>query len=148
MAANPRRGEVDVELDGRTYVLVFNFEAISQIEAAFGDRPIDEIFFSGAISRRALVEAIRAGLEKKNRKHTSRQVAAMLDATVDKGGADAMAAIMRAVIRGLLSANGATQEKIDELDQILDAEAKAASSGEQRGVDDAPPPRAPETGTV
>lgn len=157
--ANPRRGEVEVELEGHNYVLVFDYNAISDIEAAFGDRSVDSLFFSGSISRRALREAIRVGLEKKNRRHTPKQVGRMLDATV-ANDPEAFARIMRAVITGLMAANGVAQEKIDNLDRMLDeeaaevsgsarAETKAITSKEEteETTGDRPPLLALETGT-
>lgn len=118
--ANPRRGEVEVELGGETHTLVFNFNAISEIEAAFGDRAIDDLFFRGSISRRAIVEALRAGLVKRHRRLTPKQVGELLDKTVD-GSPEAYGLVLRAVLRGLMSANGISDEKVQELDEALEA---------------------------
>jgi hypothetical protein len=116
---NPRRGEVEIELAGTPYTLVFDWNAISEIEAAFNDRPIDQLFFAGSIGRRAIREAIRAGLARKYRPHTAKQVGKLISETVE-ADPDAFEKIVKAVIKGLLAANGIAQDKIDELDQALD----------------------------
>lgn len=142
--ANSQRGEVELELAGTPYTLAFNFNAIAEIETAFGDRSIDSIFFGGQLSRRAIIEAIRAGLVKRNRRHTSKQVAEMLDATV-ADDPTAYARVVRTVVLGLMAANGVGQAKLDEASAALDAEMKSNSPAEVAAV---PPPPAPVIGAV
>ena len=139
--ANPRRGEVELELAGKPYVLVYDWNAISEIEAEFNDRPIDELFFSGKISRRAIREAVRAGLLRKYRPHTSKQVGRMISETVEADGG-AFERIVMAIVKGLMAANGVSAEKIAEVD-----EAVANDRGNEEDAE-ARPPEAPGTGTT
>lgn len=140
--ANPRRGEVDVELDGRTYTLAFDFNAIAEIEGAFGDRPINDIIFPDGkgVSARGLRESVRIGMQKKHRKPTVQEAGRMIQATIDSDPA-ALTKIAQAVIRGVLSANGATDDLLKEIKS--DDSELARKEGEPED-----PREAPETGTA
>lgn len=144
--ANPRRGEVDVELGGQPYTLVYDFNALSEIEAAFGDKSIDELFFAGNMSRRVLREAIRVGLERKYRKHTPKQVGRMIGATLERDP-KALAGLARAVVCGLLAASGVPAERIEQINRVLSGDEDAEAADEKACADD-PPPTAAGTGAA
>ncbi|KKN71041.1 hypothetical protein LCGC14_0424580 [marine sediment metagenome] len=116
-----KRGEIDLELDGETYTMVFKYETLMAIEDAFGGTSIDDLFLSGNISRSALAEGIRCGLEKGYRKKTRKQIARLIGATVEDDE-NAYNKITRAVVKGVLIANGASKTQIEELDREIDEE--------------------------
>ena len=138
------RGEVELELDGRAYVLVFDWNAVAQIEAAFGDKAIEEIFFAGQIPRRAIIEAVRAGLMRRYRPLSAKKVGDMISRTVgrDEG---AYAGLVRGLVRGILAGLGASEEKLKALDDALDEEIDDAAE-KSGGVDAGPRPTIAETG--
>ena len=138
---NSKRGEVEVELDGETLVMVFKYDTLMAIEEALGGRSIDELFLSGNISRTALAEGVRCGLEKRYRKKTRRQVAKMIGNSVD-ADEHAFKRISRAVIVGVLTANGASKEQIEELDRAIaeddEGEMQAIADGKKDDVAEDP----------
>jgi hypothetical protein len=112
--ANPRRGEVELDIGGETFSLVFDWNAISDIESKFGDRPVAELFKSdsGAVPARVLREALRVGLDKRNRKRTSNEVGAMIADAVQKDP-EAYERIVKAVVEGVFGAFGVTGQKAE-----------------------------------
>ncbi len=63
--ANHRRGEIDAELDGRTYRLCLTLGALAELESAFGEEDmlaLAQRFEAGRISARDACRIIGAGL--------------------------------------------------------------------------------------
>ena len=110
--ANARRGEVDLELGGETFSLVFDFNAISDLEAKFNDRPVNELFSSasGSIPMRVVREALRVGMERRGRKRTSNEVGRMIGEELQKD-ATALPRIVAALVEGITGAFGKTGEQ-------------------------------------
>jgi len=113
--ANARRGEVDLELGGETLALVFDFNAIAELEAKFDDRPINELFSSesGSPPMRVIREALRIGLDKRNRKRTSNEVGRMIGEEIQKDST-ALVRIITAIAEGIAGAFGKTGETAPE----------------------------------
>lgn len=122
--ANPRQGEIDLEIGGETFLLVFDYNTIAEIEGKFNDRPINELFStaSGAVPMRVIREALRAGMDRRNRKRTSNEVGKMIgDAMRDDPGA--LVRIIKTVVEGVALAFGRTGEAPPE--QAKEGDAKA-----------------------
>jgi hypothetical protein len=65
MAANRRRGEVEAELDGRSFRLCLTLGALAELEAAFAAEDLAALvqrFSSGRLSATDMVRVIGAGL--------------------------------------------------------------------------------------
>lgn len=63
--ANRIRGEIEAELDGKTYTLVLTLGALAELEAAFGDvdmLALAERFAQGRLTARDAIRVIGAGL--------------------------------------------------------------------------------------
>jgi Phage tail tube protein, GTA-gp10 len=63
--ANLHRGEVDAELDGKTFRLCLTLNALAELEAVFGDEDMLALatrFEAGRLSARDCVRVIGAGL--------------------------------------------------------------------------------------
>lgn len=113
--ANPRRGEVDVEIGGETFTLVYDFNAISELESRFNDRPVNELFMSasGAVPARVIREALRIGMEKKNGRRTPNDIGKMIGKAMDNDP-EAYLKIVKAVTEGVFGAFGVTGQKDEE----------------------------------
>jgi hypothetical protein len=118
-----KRGEADVLLDGDTYQLVWKYETLLAIEEAMGGlRSIDELFLNGHITRMALAEGVRCGMFRHyGKRKTRKDIARMIGKTMDQeeGAHDR---ISRAVIMGVLAANGLTKVELDRIERELDDE--------------------------
>jgi hypothetical protein len=65
MTANRRRGEIDAELDGRTYRLCLTLGALAELEAAYAADDLGalvERFSRGRLSAQDMIRVIGAGL--------------------------------------------------------------------------------------
>ncbi|MGE3246407.1 MAG: gene transfer agent family protein [Beijerinckiaceae bacterium] len=63
--ANLRRGEIDAEIDGKTYTLCLTLGALAELEAAFEAADIVDLasrFEAGRLSARDLLKIIGCGL--------------------------------------------------------------------------------------
>jgi hypothetical protein len=123
--ANAARGEVELELAGKTYLLVFDHSTLCEIESAFEfKRSVSSLFGSGDVSDSAINEAVRAAMARKNKPLASKQVARMISDTI-LGDKDAYARIVKAVMVGILAARGMAY-RADELEQEETEEAAPA----------------------
>jgi hypothetical protein len=63
--ANPRRGEIDAQIDGKTYTLCLTLGALAELEAQLQASDLNglaERFANGRIATRDLIAIIGAGL--------------------------------------------------------------------------------------
>jgi len=116
--ANRKRGEVEIVLDGCERVLVFDWNAISDLEQQFGGKSVEEIFLSGSgISRLALREAVRVGLIRKYKPLPSKKVGQMLSKTIQCP--EDLQNLIKAVLSGVLAASGHSDDAIESLEKEL-----------------------------
>jgi len=97
--ANRLRGEIDAELDGRTYTLVLTLGALAELEAAFGDGDIlalAERFAKGRLSAADAVRILGAGLRAGGHDIDDRAVAAMRSTGGAAGYVDTVARLLAA----------------------------------------------------
>ncbi|MEM7425187.1 MAG: gene transfer agent family protein [Pseudomonadota bacterium] len=77
---NAHRGEISVELDGKSWTLCLTLGALAELESAYGDEDllaIAERFESGRISAADAVRVIGAGLRGAGHDLSDEHVAAM-----------------------------------------------------------------------
>lgn len=80
MTANPHRGEVEIEIAGKTDTIRFGHNDIAAIEHAFGGKSIGVIFTDEqgfGISK--VLTIMAAGMARRDRKMTPAKVGDMLD---------------------------------------------------------------------
>jgi len=97
--ANRHRGEIDAELDGRTYRLCLTLGALAELETSFGDDDMLALasrFERGSLSARDAIRIIGAGLRGAGNDVSDAQVEAM---RTDGGAAGFVA-----IVAGLLQA--------------------------------------------
>jgi hypothetical protein len=114
VAANPERGEVDVEIGGETRTLRFQTAEMLLLEKQLEKDPLQFVASGGGQST-FLVNAIFAGLSRggTNKKMTPIRVAGWLDAyTGDR--ADLQRKILLAIARGKPGDEGKEQARILE----------------------------------
>lgn len=78
--ANPARGEIEAELDGRRYTLVLTLGALAELEQGYGEADLlglAERFTKGRLSARDAVRILGAGLRGAGHDVDDRAVAAM-----------------------------------------------------------------------
>jgi hypothetical protein len=78
--ANKHRGEIEAELDGKTFRLCLTLGALAELEAAFGDGDLLALatrFESGRLSARDCVRIIGAGLRGAGHEVRDADVSAM-----------------------------------------------------------------------
>ena len=76
--ANPHRGEIDVELGGKAYLLCLTLGALAELESAYGDQDliaIAERFESGRVGATDAIRIIGAGLRGGGAKISNEDVA-------------------------------------------------------------------------
>jgi hypothetical protein len=77
--ANPRRGEITAELDGRSHNLCLTLGALAELESKFGAGGLVELasrFESGKLSARDLTAIIACGLRGGGAAYSDEEVAA------------------------------------------------------------------------
>ena len=80
MTANRRRGEIDAELDGRTYRLCLTLGALAELEAAYAADDLGalvERFSRGRLSATDMIRVIGAGLRGAGNAVSDDEVGAM-----------------------------------------------------------------------
>lgn len=95
--ANPHRGEIEAELDGKRYRLCLTLGALAELEHAFGEDDmlgVVERFEKGRITARDATRIIGAGLRGAGYEITDEEVSAM---RVD-GGATGYVEIVAALL--------------------------------------------------
>lgn len=78
--ANPQRGEIEAEFDGKRYRLCLTLGALAELEQAFGEDDmlaVAERFESGRITARDTIRILGAGLRGAGYDIDDRSVAAM-----------------------------------------------------------------------
>ena len=97
MAANTIKGEVPFEVDGQTYTLTFDFNAICTVEEVF-DLPISKIGEKMARGMRAgdLRTLIAAGLQQHHEGITELQAGLLIGSLGAQAAADKLAEAMQA----------------------------------------------------
>jgi hypothetical protein len=93
MTANRRRGEIDAELDGRTYRLCLTLGALAELEAAYAADDLGalvERFSRGRLSATDMIRVIGAGLRGAGNDVSDDAVGAMRS----DGGAAGFAAVV------------------------------------------------------
>jgi hypothetical protein len=93
--ANRHRGEIEVELNGKPYVLCLTLGALAEIEHAYGDQDliaIAERFEKGRVSATDAIRLIGAGLRGAGNEVSDEQVKTM---TVAGGAAGFVAIVAR-----------------------------------------------------
>lgn len=150
-AAVPLRGESQLELGGRAFVLHFGYGEICELEKAHQGKALASIYFSGTPADSAILEALRVGLAKRFRRMTLAEITKWIDAEVDKDPKSYDRVVM-AVLLGLLSAKGATPETLDRVRSAADAEDGGEVAGPEplpgsdQAADGPRPTTAPTTG--
>ena len=111
--ANLKRGEVEVDAftDGKARVLRFDFNALCTIEERLG-QSVDQLFFSGNVSRLAIREAVTVALKHRNQAITSKKVGRLIDP-------EKMQPLLIGIFKGLAAANGQTDEQIAEMERMI-----------------------------
>ena len=69
--ANPHRGEIEAELDGRRFTLCLTLGALAELEGALGERDLlalAERFEKGRIASRDAIRIIGAGYWRRGKK--------------------------------------------------------------------------------
>ncbi len=77
--ANPRRGEIVAEFDGRSHTLCLTLGALAELEQKFGAGGLVELasrFESGQLSARDLIGVIACGLRGAGATYSDEEVAA------------------------------------------------------------------------
>lgn len=101
--ANKHRGEIEAQLDGKTFKLVLTLGALAELEDAFGDADMLALaarFEKGRLSARDCVRVIASGLRGGGHSLSDADVAAM---QVDDGAAgyvDIVARLLTATFGG------------------------------------------------
>lgn len=142
--ASLKRGQVEIELAGESYTLVFNYGTLADIENEFSNKPIDSIYFSGeGISSKAVIQAVRHGMTAKHRSMTAKKVGRLISETVEEDS-EAINHITRAVLLGILGGKGASEKIIkqvkDELDGIMEEAEIQEREGEAEVDEEEPNP--------
>jgi hypothetical protein len=104
--ANRHRGEIDAELNGKTYTLCLTLGALAEIESAYGDEDliaIAERFEKGRIGATDAIRVIGAGLRGAGNAISNDEVAAM---TVAGGAAGFLAIVARLLTATFAPAEG------------------------------------------
>lgn len=107
--ANRYRGEIDAELDGKSYRLCLTLGALAELEAAFGDEDMLALasrFEKGRISARDCVRIIGAGLRGAGHEVGDEAVAAMQAEGGAAGFVDIVARLLNATFAGGAAAEG------------------------------------------
>lgn len=110
--ANPHRGEIEAELDGKRYRLCLTLGALAELEAAFGEDDmlaVAERFEAGRITARDAIRIVGAGLRGAGYDIDDRAVAAMRAPEGAKGFVGIVAALLAATF-GTAEENGAEGE--------------------------------------
>ena len=111
--ANPRRGEMDADLNGTSYRLCLTLGALAELEATFGDEDMLALamrFENGRISARDAACIIGAGLRGAGYDIADTDVARMR--------ADGGAAGFIDVVARLLSATFAADERAGKVEKV------------------------------
>lgn len=93
--ANAHRGEIEVELSGRSYVLCLTLGALAELEHAYGGEDLIAIaqrFEQGKIGATDAIRVLGAGLRGGGNAVTDAEVAMM---TAEGGAAGFMAIVVR-----------------------------------------------------
>lgn len=93
--ANRHRGEIDAELNGRSYTLCLTLGALAELESAYGDADliaIAERFEAGRIGAADAIKVIGAGLRGAGNAVSNDEVAAM---TAEGGAAGFLSIVAR-----------------------------------------------------
>ena len=101
--ANAHRGEIDAELDGRSYLLCLTLGALAELESAYGGEDLLALaqrFEQGRIGAKDAIRIIGAGLRGAGHEVSDAEVAAM----TAEGGA---AGYLRIVVKLLAATFGA-----------------------------------------
>ena len=108
--ANPRRGEIAAEIDGRTRVLCLTLGALAELEARFGVGDLvalGERFARGRLSAADLAGILAAGLRGAGEAIGEEDVAAMRF----EGGIKGAAAIVARLLDAAFGPSGAEQPR-------------------------------------
>ncbi len=109
--ANLHRGEITVEMSGKSWTLCLTLGALAELEHAYGDEDmlsIAERFEKGRISARDAVRVIAAGLRGAGHDVTNEEVAAMRVEGAAAGYVDIVARLLKATF---------AQPDIDDADE-------------------------------
>ncbi|MTI17057.1 gene transfer agent family protein [Rhodobacteraceae bacterium RKSG542] len=78
--ANRYRGEIEAELDGKSYTLVLNLGALAELEDAFACKNLSElagVFSAGSLSAKDMQIILAAGLRGAGHEVSNNEVARM-----------------------------------------------------------------------
>ena len=101
--ANRHRGEIDAELDGKTFRLVLTLGALAELESAFGEEDMLALatrFEHGRLSARDAVRIIGAGLRGAGQDIPDAAVGAMRAANGAAGFVEIVARLLIATFGG------------------------------------------------
>ena len=156
--ANGKRGQVELRLGETTHLLTFDYNALCELEERMGTS-VDELFFGGGVSHRALREAVCVGIKSSRTRRviTPKQVGRMIADELESNE-KGMLNIVSTVLNGILLARGSNQKEIDEmledvrveLDDDYEPPARKDGNGSAKARsedDDEPRPFASTTGT-
>jgi hypothetical protein len=121
--ANHRRGEIDAELDGRTYRLCLTLGALAELESAFGEEDMLALarrFETGRISARDACRIVGAGLRGAGHE--------ISDADVGRMQAEGGLAGFIDIVARLLGATFAGDERAAQTAARDQADARAADA--------------------
>lgn len=108
--ANPYRGEIEAELDGKRYRLCLTLGALAELEAAFGEDDmlgVVERFEKGRITARDAMRIIGAGLRGAGYEISDEDVSAMRT----DGGATGYVEIVASLLTATFGTAGPQEER-------------------------------------
>ncbi len=76
--ANPYRGQVEIEIGGRTRALRYDMNALAELEKSL-DKPISKIFDEDNVGINVLRQALFVGLKYSDRRLTPGAIGGMMD---------------------------------------------------------------------
>lgn len=116
--ANPFRAEVEIDLGGEKRTLVFDFNAIAELEELCGGRSIQSIFGFGDTTKLAesmgtalIRKAVYVGLKRRFKGLTLDRVGDMMSEDPRKFG-DLMQAVSRGLVMAMFGPGGPTETDI------------------------------------
>lgn len=119
--ANPKRGEVELELAGDTYTLKFSTSVLAELEHACGGRAVDDFLVGGGnLPVHFVQNAIFLALRQFNRRSsiTLKHTARLMDNAMD-ADEKAYMRMLIAVYTGIMSCRGAKREEMDRVVKII-----------------------------
>lgn len=119
---NAKRGATQIDLAGNVYTLIYDFNAVCELEERCAGASIDDLLFAGKVPRHVLREALAVGMKRQHPNIKSREVGKLIAQELEVSRVDGLRKIMKAVLVGILRANGATDDQIAEIERATDSD--------------------------